>query len=91
MQCIKGIAANTNLKEFDGKDDFIEVFIEAFIEAVFGCEGAIGYQNIKRNKSGYKAAIRALSLGMLLLLVTGGLSNQAEELRSWMEPQKKWM
>lgn len=87
MQCIKGIAANTNFNEFDGKDDFIE----AFIEAVFGCEGAIGYQNIKRNKSGYKAAIRALSLGMLLLLVTGGLSNQAEELRSWMEPDSKEM
>ena len=77
LQCIKGAAANTDLKKSDVND--------SFVEAIFGCEGVIAYKNIKRNKSGYKATIRALSLGILLLLITGGLSNQAKELRNWME------
>ncbi len=77
LQCIKGVAANTDLKKSDVND--------SFVEAIFGCEGVIAYKNIKRNKSGYKATIRALSLGILLLLITGGLSNQAKELRNWME------
>lgn len=83
LQCIRGVPANTNLKESDVND--------RFAEAIFGCEGAIGYKNIKRNKSGYKATIRALSLGILLLLITGGLSNQAKEFRNWMEPDSKEM
>lgn len=83
LQCIKGVAANTDLKKSDEND--------SFVEAVFGYEGAIAYKNIKRNKSGYKATIRALSLGILLLLITGGLSNQANELRNWMESDSEEM
>ena len=83
IQCVKGMAASTNLDEVEVKDDWAE--------KILGCEGAIAYKNVKRNKSVYKATIRALSLGVLLLLLTGGLSGQAKEFREWMNPNSKEM
>lgn len=83
MECIKGLGANRNLKRIEVKDGFVESFL--------GCEGALGYKNLKRNKAGYKATIRALSLGILLLLFTGGLAGQAKEFREWMNPDSKEM
>ena len=83
MECIKGLGANRNLKRIEVKDGFVESFL--------GCEGALGYKNLKRNKAGYKATIRALSLGILLLLLTGGLAGQAKEFREWMTPDSKEM
>ncbi len=76
IQCVKGMETGTDFKETEVKDGLIEKF--------FGCEGAIACKNIKRNKNGYKATIRALSLGILLILLTGGLSGQAKEFREWM-------
>lgn len=76
IQCVKGVGTGTDFKETEVKD--------GLIEKIFGCEGAIACKNIKRNKNGYKATIRALSLGILLLLLTGGLSGQAKEFREWM-------
>ena len=83
IQCIKGMAARTNLDEVEVND--------GWAEKLLGCEGSVAYKNIKRNKSGYKATIRALSLGVLLLLLTGGLSGQAKEFREWMNPDSKEM
>ena len=83
IQCVKGMAASTNLDEVEVKD--------GWAEKILGCEGAIAYKNVKRNKSVYKATIRALSLGVLLLLLTGGLSGQAKEFREWMNPNSKEM
>lgn len=73
IQCIKGLGANKNLKSIDVKD--------GLVETVFGYEGAIGLKNIKRNRAGYKATIRALSLGIVLFLMIGGLASQAEEFK----------
>lgn len=83
IQCIKGLGANRELKSIDVKD--------GFVEAILGYEGAIGYKNIKRNKAGYKATIRALTLGILLLLMTGGLSSQAHDFKEWMNPHSQEM
>lgn len=83
IECIKGLGANQNLKNKEVKD--------GFIESIFGYEGAIGFKNIKRNKAGYKATIRALSLGILLLLLTGGLAGQAKDLEELMNPDSKEM
>lgn len=78
IECIKGLGANKNLKSMAVKD--------GFVESILGYEGAIGLKNIKRNQAGYKATIRALSLGITLLLLTGGLAGQAKEFREWMTP-----
>ena len=83
IQCVKGVEASTNMNEIEVKD--------GWAEKIFGCESAIAYKNIKRNKSGYNATIRALSLGVLLLLLTGGLSGQAKEFMDWMNPDSKEM
>lgn len=83
IQCVKGVGAGADFKEIKVKD--------GFAQKIFGCEGAIAYKNIKRNKTGYKATIRALSLGILLLLLTGGLSGQAKAFREWMTPNSKEM
>lgn len=83
IECIKGLGANKNLKNIEVKD--------GFITSILGYEGAIAYKNLKRNKTGYKATIRALSLGILLLLLTGGLASQADECREWMSPDSEEM
>ncbi|MGN0394595.1 MAG: ABC transporter permease [Coprococcus sp.] len=83
IQCVRGIVTESNLQEIDVKD--------GFAEKILGCEGAIAYKNIKRNKFGYRATIRALSLGILLLLLTGGLSGQAKEFKEWMSPNSQEM
>ena len=83
IQCVKGIGAGTALKEIQVKD--------SVIQKIFGCESAIAYKNMKRNKYGYKATIRALSLGILLFLLTGGLSGQAKEFQEWITPKSKEM
>ena len=83
IQCVKGVPAETGFRQVDVKN--------GLAEKLFGCEGALAYKNIIRNKSGYKATIRALSLGILLLLLTGGLSGQAKEFREWMTPKSNEM
>ena len=44
IQCVKGMAASTNLDEVEVKD--------GWAEKILGCEGAIAYKNIKRNMTG---------------------------------------
>lgn len=83
IQCVKGVGAGTDIKDVEVKN--------SLAEKIFGCEGAIAYRNIKRNKFGYKATIRALSLGILLLLLTGGLAGQAKDFQECMNPHSKEM
>lgn len=83
IECIKGLGVNKNLKNITVKD--------GFIETILGYEGAIAFKNIKRNKAGYKATIRALSLGILLLLMTSSLANQAKDFEEWMNPNSNEM
>ncbi len=83
IQCVKGVTATADLRKIEVKD--------GLTERLFGWEGAIACKNIKRNKSGYKATIRALSLGILLLLMTGGLASQAKGIEEWMTPDSQEM
>ena len=83
IQCVKGVGAGTDIKDVEVKN--------SLAEKIFGCEGAIAYRNIKRNKFGYKATIRALSLGILLLLLTGGLAGQAKDFQECINPHSKEM
>lgn len=83
IQCVKGITTDINLKELAVKG--------GLAGKIFGCEGEIAWKNIKRNQSGYKATVRALSLAILLFLMTGGLAEQAKEFQEWMTPESKEM
>ena len=83
IQCVKGVGTGADFKETEVKT--------GLIQKIFGCEGEIACKNIKRNKNGYKATIRALALGILLLLLMGGLSGQAREFREWMTPDSEEM
>lgn len=83
IECIKGVGTNGNIKNVKVRDGLASVFL--------GFEGVLGNKNIKRNSVGYKPTIRALSLGILLLLLSGSLSNQAKGIKEWMTPQSKEM
>lgn len=83
IECIKGLGANKNLKNTEVRDGFVTF--------LFGYEGALSYKNIKRNKAGYQSTIRALSMGILLLLLTGGLGGQGKAFRDLMNPDSKEM
>lgn len=83
IQCIKGLGTSGNLQNVKVKDHLVNT--------LFGFEGALGYRNIKRNKTSYKPTIRALSLGVLLLLLAGSLTNQAKGISDWMTPKSKEM
>lgn len=83
IQCVKGFSADAGFKQIDVKD--------GLAGKLFGSEGAIANKNIKRNRAGYKATTRALSLGILLLLMTGGLAGQAKEFQEWMTPSSNEM
>lgn len=83
IQCVKDISADAGFRQIDVKD--------GLVGKLFGSEGAIAYKNIKRNRAGYQATTRALSLGILLLLMTGGLAGQAKEFQEWMTPASNEM
>lgn len=57
-----------------------------WIKKVFGFEGILADRNITRNKASFQPTIRALAMGILLLLCTGSLLLQAEQLKSYMDP-----
>lgn len=78
IECIKGLGANKKLKNTKVNS--------GLIEKIFGSEGDWGYKNIKRNLAGYKASIRALSLGIILLMLTSSLASQAKGIKEWMNP-----
>lgn len=83
IECIKGVGTNGNLKNVKVRDGLVSVFL--------GFEGVLANKNIKRNKASYKPTIRALSLGILLLLLTGSLTDQAKGIQEWMTPESKEM
>lgn len=54
-------------------------------KALWGFEGDLGARNISRNKKSFKPAVRALSIGICLLLLTAGLASQFGEMRQLMK------
>ena len=81
LQCIKGTITEKMPKNVT-RDN-------GFIEKIFGYEGTIGHRNIKRNKVSYKSTVRALALGIMLILTTGSLADQAEGIKEWMSTGSK--
>ncbi len=54
---------------------------------LLGIEGELGARNISRNKKAFKPAIRALSMGICLLLSTFGLASQLKDLENYMKSE----
>lgn len=54
-------------------------------QILWGFEGELGARNISRNKKSFKPAIRALSIGICLLLVTAGLAAQFGDMKKLMK------
>lgn len=78
MQCVKGTAGDAGLREMEVKRGLSGIF--------FGYEGEIAQKTIRRNRLGYRAAKRSLMIGIMLLMLVGGLFEQAKELNVWMSP-----
>ncbi len=85
ISCIKGLG--TNERANVGKN----ISSSGFVEKIFGYEGTIGLINLTRNKAGYKASVRSLTLGLVLFIMLGGLTSQAQNFTEWMTPSSKEM
>lgn len=59
-----------------------------FRKKLWGIEGELGARNISRNKKAIKPAIRALSMGICLLLSTFGLASQLRDIEKYMRSDK---
>ena len=83
LNFVKGIETTVALREVKGLDKLYSV--------IGGTEGEIAIININRNKSGFKAMIKALAMGISLLILTAGLMMQANEFEIWMTPDSDEM
>lgn len=83
LNFVKGIETTVALRGVKGLDKLCSV--------IGGTEGEIAIININRNKSGFKAMIKALAMGMSLLILTAGLMMQANEFEIWMTPDSDEM
>ena len=59
-----------------------------FWKKIWGIEGELGARNISRKKKAFKPAIRALSMGICLLLSTFGLAAQLRDMENYMQSDK---
>ncbi len=57
-----------------------------WIKRCFGFEGILADRNMTRNKASFRPTIRALALGIVLLLCAGSLVLQANQLKAYMDP-----
>ncbi len=93
VYCID-VRQNANRKIADGRKADRKPVAELYsslAEKIFGYEGTIGLINLTRNKAGYKASTRSLTLGLILFIMLGGLSSQAQSFTEWMAPSSKEM
>ena len=77
LSCIRGLE-DTNA--------IIEVQTKKWVKGCFGFEGILADRNMSRNKTNFKSTTRILALGITLLLGTGSLVLQAEQLKAYMNP-----
>lgn len=83
LNCVEGIETINELKK--------EKAGGRFCAGLFGTEGEIAIRNISRNQSAFKAMIKALALGLALLILTAGLATQSNDIEQWMTPNSNEM
>ena len=79
LSCIRGLG-EIKVKETLVRD-------RKWIKKLFGFEGILADRNLSRNKQSYKATIRSLALGMMLILSTGSLREQMSKMQEYMTPK----
>ena len=78
LSCIRG------LEEVQVEE--MKVQSKMWIKRCFGFEGILADRNMTRNKASFRPTIRALALGMVLLLCTGSMVLQANQMKELMDP-----
>lgn len=56
------------------------------IQKLFGFDGILASKNIQRNRRNFRATVIALTVGVVLFISLGSLSQQANELELYMQP-----
>ncbi len=78
LSCIRGVE-DVEIAE-------MEVQSKNWIKKSFGFEGILADRNITRNKASFRPTFKAISLGITLMLCTGSLVLQANQLKEYMDP-----
>ena len=78
LSCIRGI------EEVQVEEKKVQS--KMWIKRCFGFEGILADRNMTRNKVSFRPTIRALALGMVLLLCTGSMVLQANQMKELMDP-----
>ena len=78
LSCIRGFG------EVRMKD--MKIRNRKWIKKSFGFEGILADRNLARNKTSFKPTIRALAIGILLILSAGSLLEQARQMQEYMDP-----
>ena len=78
LSCIRGFG------EVRMKD--MKIRNRKWIKKSFGFEGILADRNLARNKTSFKPTIRALAIGILLILSAGSLLEQARQMQAYMDP-----
>ncbi len=81
LSCIRGIE-ETDIGE-------MKIQSKKWIKRIFGFEGILADRNITRNRTSFHPTIKALAIGILLLLCTGSLVLQVKQLKEYMDPGTK--
>ena len=79
LSCIRGLG-EIKMEETLVRD-------RKWVKKLFGFEGILADRNLSRNKQSYKATIRSLALGMMLILSTGSLREQMSKMQAYMMPK----
>ncbi|MBQ6787887.1 MAG: ABC transporter permease [Lachnospiraceae bacterium] len=78
LSCIRGFG-EVRMKDMKIKN-------RMWIRKSFGFEGILADRNLARNKTSFKPTIRALAIGILLILSAGSLLEQARQMQEYMDP-----
>lgn len=78
LECVRG---TTDIKMGE-----VRIDKDSIVGKMLGFEGLLANRNMDRNKRSYQPAIRALSIGIMLILSTSSLAGQAKGIEDFMDP-----
>lgn len=77
LECVRGTK--------DNKMEEVRIDKGSIVGKILGFEGLLANRNMCRNKRNYKPAIRALAIGIMLILSTVSLVSQAKGIEDFMD------